>query len=148
MASRLIALANAVVERINGTTFDGIGLVVSSRVFAAQITEQLAADGLIVRVAPIGKEAEKVAKATWNHDLRIGIGVCRRISSVPATADTEMQGMMQFMQDIEALLCDSPLTPTGFIATAIETATEPIFSQEAFLRGEFIAVLSVTFKAT
>lgn len=144
--SKAVELANAVVSRINAAYFESVGTVVAGRKFVAVLDKEGISDGIAVRVVPTGNELAKEAKSTWLNSLTVGVGVTRKLSEDDSEADSEAQESMDFMDEISDLLSSEPLAFGGRRAVVEEITADPIFSQEAFLRREFIAVVSFRFK--
>lgn len=144
--SQPVDLADAVVSRINATEFPSIGAVVAERKFVAVLDKEGISEGTVVRVVPTGNELAKEAKATWLNSITIGVGVTRKLSEDESTADDEASELMDFMEEMADLLATDPITFGQRRAVVEEITADPIFSQEAFLRREFIAVVQFRFK--
>jgi hypothetical protein len=100
---------------------------------------------LRVTIVPASVEIEGASRAVCQHDVRIDIGIQKKLGT---DLDTEVAQLCGLVEEICEFLKRRPLQATTPYAVWLKSANEPIYAADHLAEQRtFTSVLSVTYRA-
>lgn len=146
MSAKIIQLRDAVIGAINGREFAGIQPE-SQASFGSQI-DLYKNVGLVVRVVTGAlTDHERETRASFVSAPRIDIGIGKKLATT-AEADriAEVDALLSFVEEMHEFLADATLQLETKRAICEVAEIDPLFSPDWFQKGEFLSVLSLTYR--
>jgi len=99
---------------------------------------------LRVTVVPASVEIEGASRALSQHDVRIDIGIQKKLGKA---LDTEVAQLCGLVEEIGEFLKRRPLAALPYVAW-VKSANEPIYAADHLAEQRaFTSVLSITYRA-
>ncbi len=138
--SRIIDLADSLVESLNAVVFDPPFIATRTYRVTLDLTQMT---DLQVNVVPKAIDISALSRATNQRDIQIDVGVQKKLTGV---SQGDMDPLMDLVEAIEKHVRDTLIFDPGN-ARWIATQNIPVFSQEHLAESRmFTSVLTFTFK--
>ncbi|MBS3821022.1 MAG: hypothetical protein KGY81_04585 [Phycisphaerae bacterium] len=136
-----IDIADAVVAELAGGAFS-VPITPVRRVLPEYELADL--KDLRVTVVPTSVEIEGASRAVCQHDVRVDIGIQKKLGKA---LDTQVAPLCGLVEEINEFLKRRPLAATPY-AVWVRSANEPIYAADHLAEQRaFTSVLSVTYRA-